>query len=226
MKSFPGYVTFCSILLSAAAIGQTFEVGGQEQNSAPQKPAAVGKKSSPASGEIGWGSSIEVGRLARAADTALAKGDYTGAANYADRAVHAAPQDPQLWFLLGYSSRLAGRYNASLDAYKSGLSIKPSSVEGLSGMAQTYARMGQIDEAKRLLTQVIAANPKRDNDLLLAGELFMQTAMYSKDWNICNAPKHEALATRRAANGHGVYEVEATGSCAPVARICQAPFSK
>ena len=175
MKSFPGYVTFCSILLSAAAIGQTFEVGGQEQNSAPQKPAAVGKKSSPASGEIGWGSSIEVGRMARAADTALAKGDYAGAANYADRAVHAAPQDPQLWFLLGYSSRLAGRYNASLDAYKRGLSIKPSSVEGLSGMAQTYARMGQTDEAKRLLMQVIAANPKRDNDLLMAGELFMQT---------------------------------------------------
>ena len=113
--------------------------------------------------------------MARAADTALAKGDYVAAANYADRAVHAAPQDPQLWFLLGYTSRLAGRYNASLDAYKHGLSIKSSSVEGMSGMAQTYARMGQTDEAKRILTQVIAANPKRDNDLLIAGELFIQT---------------------------------------------------
>ena len=113
--------------------------------------------------------------MARAADTALAKGDYVAAANYADRAVHAAPQDPQLWFLLGYTSRLAGRYNASLDAYKHGLSIKSSSVEGMSGMAQTYARMGQTDEAKRLLMEVIAANPKRDNDLLIAGELFMQT---------------------------------------------------
>lgn len=180
MKSFLNYVTFCSVLLSVVAAGQTFEVGGQEQNSAPQKPAAVGKKSSPASGEIGWGSSIEVGRLARAADNALAKGDYTGAANYADRAVHAAPQDPQLWFLLGYASRLAGHYGASLDAYKRGLSIKPSSVEGLSGMAQTYARMGQTDEAKRLLLQVIAANPKRDNDLLIAGELFMQTGDVSQ----------------------------------------------
>jgi len=175
VKSFPGYVTFCSILLSVVAVGQTFEVGGQEQNPAPQKPAAAGKKTAPSSGEIGWGSSIEVGRMARAAETALAKNDYVGASNYADRAVHAAPQDPQLWFLLGYTSRLAGRYNASLDAYKRGLAIKSSSVEGLSGMAQTYARMGQTDEAKRLLLQVIATNPKRENDLLMVGELFMQT---------------------------------------------------
>src|SRR5262249_57849067 len=51
----------------------------------------------------------------------------------------------------------------------------PGSVEGLSGMAQTYMRMGKADEAKRLLLQVIAANPRRAVDLTLAGELFLQS---------------------------------------------------
>ncbi|HLH09302.1 MAG TPA: tetratricopeptide repeat protein [Terriglobales bacterium] len=177
MKSFLAIVTFCSLLTGAiTAHSQTFEVGGQDQNSAPQKSSsAPGKKGSSSSSEIGWGSSIEVGRLARAADTALAKGDYASASEYAERAVHAAPQDAQLWFLLGYASRLSGRYTTSLDAYKKGLAIRPSSVDGLSGMAQTYARMGQTDQAKRLLLQVIAANPKRQNELLMAGELYMQT---------------------------------------------------
>jgi tetratricopeptide (TPR) repeat protein len=183
VKSFLKYVTIGSLLATAIpfASGQTFEIGGQQQEqTAPANKNRRGNNSATAqgsasSGSIGWGSSIEVGRMARAAETALAKGDTAGAANYAERAVQAAPQDAKLWFLLGYASRLAGRYPTSLNAFQKGLQLQPGSVEGLSGMAQTYARMGRIDEAKRLLMQVIAANPKRDSDLLIAGELFMQT---------------------------------------------------
>jgi tetratricopeptide (TPR) repeat protein len=179
VKSFLKYVTIGSLLAIAIpfASGQTFEIGGQQQQ--PTSPTKQhGRASNPASsssGSIGWGSSIEVGRMARAAETALAKGDTAAAANYAERAVQAAPQDAKLWFLLGYASRLAGRYSTSLDAFQKGLQLQPGSVEGLSGMAQTYARMGRIDEAKRLLMKVIAANPRRETDLLIAGELFMQT---------------------------------------------------
>ena len=85
------------------------------------------------------------------------------------------PNDPRNWFLLGYAWRLAGNYSKSLDAFDRGLARSPNSVEGLSGKAQTYIRMGQTDEAKKLLLQVIAANPRRGNDLAMAGELFMQS---------------------------------------------------
>lgn len=173
------YVTFCSLVTVALLplSAQTFEIGGQQLDnaSASKKNQKNAQSTQSSSGGIGWGSSIEVGRMARAAETALSKGDTASAANYAERAVQAAPQDAKLWFLLGYTSRLAGRYGNSLNAFQKGLKLQPSSVEGLSGMAQTYARMGRIDEAKRLLVQVIAANPKRENDLLVAGELFMQT---------------------------------------------------
>lgn len=179
MKSIYKYATICSALTLAliGAHGQTFEVNGQQQEPAPQndKSRAGAPQSPSPSGGLGWGNSIEVSRMARAAESALAKGDTGAAVTYAERATQAAPQDPKLWFLLGYASRLAGRYQVSLNAYQKGLSLAPGAVEGLSGEAQTYARMGHIDDAKRLLMQVIAANPKRDSDLLVAGELFLQT---------------------------------------------------
>ena len=53
--------------------------------------------------------------------------------------------------------------------------MAPGNADGMSGLAQTYARMGRTDDAKRLLLQVIRANPNRTNDLLIAGELYMRT---------------------------------------------------
>src|SRR5215469_6025883 len=122
---------------------------------------------------MGWGSSIEVARQARAAQDALNKGNYAAAMEYATRATRAAPQNPDFWFLLAYAARLAGRYSASVDAYQKGLQEQPSSMQGLSGLAQTYAKMGKADEAKALLEKVLAANPRSTDDLRLAGELFL-----------------------------------------------------
>lgn len=164
-------------------LAQTFEVNGQQTQPSPQSPNAgpAKKGRQPAAQQpssdngIGWGSSIEVGRLARAAEDSLRRGNPVAAADYAERAVKAAPQDNKLWFLLGYTSRLAGRYQESVDAYQHGLQGAPGSPDGLSGLAQTYARMGRVDEAKRLLLQVIRTNPNRTNDLLIAGELFMRS---------------------------------------------------
>ena len=172
----------CSLLLSIAPMrAQTFEINGQQ--SPPAQPSTNAKQpkknQSPAnaSGEnsIGWGSSIEVGRLARAAEDALRRGNPGAAADYAERAVKAAPQDNKLWFLLGYTSRLAGRYQTSVEAYQHGLQSAPGNADGLSGLAQTYARMGRTDDAKRLLLQVIRANPNRTNDMLIAGEMLLHT---------------------------------------------------
>jgi tetratricopeptide (TPR) repeat protein len=158
--------------------GQTFEVGGQGSNA----PAAKTQKNtrraqSPQSSEsgMGWGSSIEVAREAHAAREALQRNDYRSATSYASRAAQAAPQNPDLWFLYAYASRMAGDYSASVDAYKRGLQERPSSIEGLSGLAQTYAKMGRNKEAEDTLKAVIAANPKGDADLRLAGELTLSS---------------------------------------------------
>jgi len=133
-------------------------------------------KSSKKSGEaLGWGSSIEVGRNARAAEDELKRGNPAAAALAAERAVKAAPQNPRLWFLLGYASRLSAQYAKSVDAYQNGLKLDHNNLDGLSGLAQTYQRMGRLDDAKHLLMQVVNAAPNRENDLLMAGELFLQS---------------------------------------------------
>ncbi len=173
----------CSLLLPvASATAQTFDVNGQQSppaatspNAKPQQKKNQSQSNASTDNGMGWGSSIEVGRLARAAEDSLRRGNPGAAADYAERAVKAAPQDNKLWFLLGYTSRLAGRYQTSVDAYQHGLQTAPGNADGLSGLAQTYARMGRTDDAKRLLLQVIRANPNRTNDLLIAGELYIRS---------------------------------------------------
>jgi tetratricopeptide (TPR) repeat protein len=177
---FKGSVRLAVLLVATAGAAQTFDVNGQS-SSTPTPPskkrgAQSNKKSSNNSDTgMGWGASIEVAREARAAQTALQHGDAAGATAHAQRAVKSAPQNPDLWFTLAYAARLSGQYSLSVDAYRHGLAIKPSSVEGLSGLAQTYARTGRSAEAQQTLEQVLAANPRSDLNLQLAGELLLST---------------------------------------------------
>jgi tetratricopeptide (TPR) repeat protein len=200
-KNFLRLALLCSLFLVNLGWAQTFDLNSkpqdQNQKSQPKQNNAKKQTGGRASGGnagggsapcgtsgSGWGGSIEAGRYARAAETALKNGNPTAAMNYAEHLTQAAPSDACNWFLLGYTARLAGKSQVSLDAYQKGLARKPNSVEGLSGMAQTYIRMGKADEAKKLLLQVIAANPRRATDLAMAGELFMQSGDLARAQNL------------------------------------------
>jgi len=178
-------VSLCIVTLIALhrwAGAQTYEVNGPAAPSAPAKQqkethSAEVRPTEVPPGEVGsslgWGSSIEVDRQARAAQDALQKGDYGNAAAFAERAVKSAPQNADLWFLLGYAERLNGRNQLSVDAYTHGLRVQPNAINGLAGLAQTYVRMGRDSEAEQLLKRVVDANPRDANSLQLAGELLL-----------------------------------------------------
>jgi len=152
------------------AQSQTFDVGG----SSPSNKQSTGKSTSGQTGnDFSWGAGIEVARQARAADEALKRNDYSSAVNYAQQAAKSAPQDAELWFLLGYAARLNEKYQLSVDSYNRGLKIQPNSVRGLAGLAQTYAKTGRDQEAEQLLRKVVDSNPKDANSLQLAGELML-----------------------------------------------------
>jgi tetratricopeptide (TPR) repeat protein len=174
-----GLVGLAVLLVATVGAAQTFDVNGQTSSSttSPEPSKKRSQRPGNTSNEtgMGWGASIEVAREARAAQAALQHGDAAAATAHAQRAVNAAPQDPDLWFTLAYASRLNGQYSLSVDAYHRGLALKPSSIDGLSGLAQTYARMGRTAEAQQALEEVLAANPKSDVDLQLAGELLLPT---------------------------------------------------
>jgi len=170
-------------VLVAASCGVEAQVYtlGQEPAKDPHaqaNPTQSNQTQSPAQ-TLGWGSNIENARLARAAELALQHGDHALALDYARRAAQAAPSDAQLWFLLGYAARLNARYQESVDAYRRGLGLNASSIEGLSGLAQTYAAMGRNDDAESLLKQIVGADSKRRDDLLLLGELSMKSGDYA-----------------------------------------------
>jgi tetratricopeptide (TPR) repeat protein len=177
-SAFRGLVGLAVLTVATATVAQTFDVNGQAPAASPatsKKHAAPVTNSNKNDTGMGWGASIEVAREARAAQTALQHGDPRSATEHAQRAVNAAPQNPDLWFTLAYAARLSGQYSLSVDAYHRGLALKPSSVEGLSGLAQTYAKMGRSTDAQEALEEALAANPRGDVDLQLAGELLLST---------------------------------------------------
>ena len=183
-------VTALSLVFATcgASLAQTYKVNSgtpdQQPQDQQQKDNGKGnqpqKNAQPQSGQksLGWGSNIQNARLARAAEAALKSGKYNEAVDYAQRAVQGAPGDSQLWFLLGYVARLAGKTQVSIDAYDHGLRINPSSLEGQSGLAQTYARMGRRDDAEKILVRVLAADPRRVGDMQLLGEIQLQSGDY------------------------------------------------
>ena len=168
---------FITVAVAISLKAQTYQVGPDASHSS-QAPA------SSAQPQLGWGSNIQNARLGHAAEAALQHGDYAHAVEYAQRAAQAAPNDPQLWFLLGYAARLDGKFQLALDAYDHGLSLNPSSLDGKSGLAQVNALMGRSADAERLLREVVAADPRRRDDAMFLGDLYMKSLDYSNaiDW--------------------------------------------
>jgi Flp pilus assembly protein TadD len=173
-------LVFVFITLACSGQAQTYNLGPDTSKS----PKAQKKQAQSPDQPLGWGSNIENARLARAAQLALQHGDHALAFDFAQRAAQATPNDPQLWFLLGYAARLDAKFQVSVDAYSRGLRLIPSSLEGLSGLAQTYNLMGRVEDAERLLKQVVSSDPRRRDDALLLGDLYMRSANYTDalDW--------------------------------------------
>lgn len=167
-------------VLACASRAQTYQVGPNGTTQAPDEK----KQSQPQ--QLGWGSNIQNARLARAAELALQRGDHAQALEFAERASQAAPNDPQLWFLLGYAARLNGKTQQSIDAYNHGLRLSPNSLDGLSGLAQTDSVAGKNEEAERLLKQVLSADPRRSNDALVLGDIYIRQADYTSALDALN----------------------------------------
>ena len=179
MKSQNPLASFClAMALALPAIGaaQTYDLGGATPDPGQKsKPQTSDNSQQQQKSDLSWGAGIDVARQARAAQDALKRNDYAAAVSYAQQAANSAPQNPELWFLLGYAARLNEKYSLSVDSYNRGLKQQPNSIRGLAGLAQTYARMGRNQEAEQLLRKVIDANPKDASSLQLAGELLLSS---------------------------------------------------
>lgn len=177
-------VFFLIVPFAGHASAQTYKVGSNGSTTTQQTTPA---QTQPSGQSLGWGSNIQNARLAGAAEAALKRGDHEQAVTYAQRAAQAAPNDAQLWFLLGYAARLDSKPGLSVDAYNHGLRLNPSSMEGLSGLAQTYGVMGRTKEAQDLLKKVLSSDPKQIDAALLLGDLQMRSGDYQDAQDTLNA---------------------------------------
>ena len=196
-----GYLTLLVFAVCCSVQAQTYEVGPTAAPKTPSQTTPPKTQAKPTQGptpsqSLGWGSNIQDARIARGAEMALKQGNYALAVSLAQRAAQAAPNDAQLWILLGYAARLNRQYALSVDAYSRGLGLKPSALDGMSGLAQTYSVMGRTDEAMRLLKQVIAADPRRIDDSLLLGELLMRAGDYPGALDYFRRAEQRQPATR------------------------------
>jgi tetratricopeptide (TPR) repeat protein len=169
--SFKALLAIGILTLGSLANAQTYQLGSEPSKSS-QAPASQSQSQEQS---LGWGSNIQNARLARAAQIALEQGHHALAYEMARRATQSAPNDPQLWFLLGYAARLDGNLQQSVEAYNKGLRLKPSSPEGLSGLAQDYNLIGRTGDAERLLKQLVFSDPKRADDALLLGDIYLRS---------------------------------------------------
>jgi tetratricopeptide (TPR) repeat protein len=175
VKSRLPLASFVVFFLLHGAFGQTYQINQSGSKSKTGQQVSTPDESSQNGSSLGWGSSIEVARQARAAQDAINRGDYAAAISFAQQAANAAPQNAELWFLLGYAARLGEHYQESVDAYNHGLRLQPNSSHGLAGLAQTYAKMGNTAEAEKVLDRIINSNTKDSNTLQLAGELMLNS---------------------------------------------------
>ena len=182
---------FVFVGLTCAAGAQVYQVGQDNtaspnapQNAPKNHPAPNQSQTQSQSQSLGWGSNIQNARLARAAQLAIQQGNKAQAVDYAQRAAESAPNDPQLWFLLGFAARIDQRFQLSLDSYNKGLKLDPGSLDGQSGIAQDYSLMGRTNDAETLLKKIIASDPRRRNDVLVLGEIYMRAKDYNNalDW--------------------------------------------
>ena len=66
-----------------------------------------------------------------------------------------APALAFLYFLEGYRSSQAGKYDEALQYYKSALSLDPGSAQIKNEMALLYVKKGELDNAETLLKESV-----------------------------------------------------------------------
>jgi tetratricopeptide (TPR) repeat protein len=94
----------------------------------------------------------------------LAK-DWPAAADAFRGAIKHRADFPEAWNELGYALRNQGRYAESIKAYDEALRLRPNYPEALEYLGEAYVKLGQLEDARRVLDRL------RPLDAKLAKEL-------------------------------------------------------
>lgn len=103
-----------------------------------------------------------------------AKDSWQRARSLFEEATRAAPQMPEAWNGLGYTSRKVGDYAAALAAYDKALALRPGYPEATEYRAEAYLGLGRIDDAKQAYLDLFASHRTIAGELLRAMQRWIE----------------------------------------------------
>src|SRR5216684_2233214 len=212
-----GLALLCALLQSGFGQEQTFDLGNQpaqKQNSQSTKKGKKQTQTSPepsGSGGLGFGTSIEVGRNARAAQDALAKGNYVAANSVEDlsgkaqtyirmgrtdeakklllRVIAANPRRGSDLAMAGELFMQSGDLRQATNLLERSESVQPSSHAELL-LAIAYMKQKQTDKAKALLDKAMRRDPRNEDVFRAVAQYYREAHDYKSAIAILNkAPR-------------------------------------
>ena len=97
--------------------------------------------------------------------TATRAKEWSAAAAAFAKAVELTPTYAEAWNGLGYALRNQGKYAESLKAYNEALRLRPDYPEALEYLGEAYVKMGQLDEARKVLERLRPIDKKMAKEL-------------------------------------------------------------
>ena len=110
-----------------------------------------------------------------------AQDSYKRARGLFEEATKAAPDMPEAWNGLGYTSRKTGDYSTALAAYDKAIALRPGYPEATEYRAEAYLGLGRIDEAKQAYLDLFASNRAIAGQLLTAMQKWVEGAKSGAD---------------------------------------------
>jgi tetratricopeptide (TPR) repeat protein len=125
-----------------------------------------------------------------------AKDAYQRARGLFEEATRGAPQMPEAWNGLGYTSRKVGDYDAALAAYEKAIALRPGYPEATEYRAEAYLGLGRVDDAKQAYLDLFASNRAIAAQLLTAMQKWIADAKSGP--NAAKASELETWVEERA----------------------------
>ncbi len=93
------------------------------------------------------------------ADNLLAANDFKGANELLSKLSQIVPEDPEIWYRLGWTSSQLGDAQAAVRQYQKTLSLAPEWIHAHYNLAMVLGQSGAMTQAHRHLQQVVRLDP-------------------------------------------------------------------